>query len=558
MGGNITISPNGTVTGRTYGWTGTGGTLITAVNDGSDATYIHDGSPVGNATRITWTMATSTLPAGTAIKYVYPVIRNSQAAGNGKLSTSVWCLNPPASYSYTSPAGVWTPTSTIKDTQSLPAGAIPQSLSQAVLDELVVQLQQYPSNNAAEDHRIYKVTALVQYVDSPTVSDLAINPASGNTLTTKPGVTWGYNSTDGLAQYEYRVALWKQTDVALYTGGRAAFDADIDNAFKASFVGTDAATKTPVWVSKDANGVAGWKVSPDTSAVTDAELDGSTAYTYYVQVSSLHAGARLSHPTVGGFLDFTMALTLPTQPSAITPTWQRDFQFQTQVQVTVPSATLGAWDGRRVQVERRPVGGSATDWKLLPLGTQEAGAGAGTLTFYDTLAAPNRTLEYRTRAIYWSSLGYTAASTYRTSASVVCDYNAFVLRDPLTLNSAVVLRPQGDLKSTREEVQGTFRPLASDRPVVVSDAVLGRSWPVEVLVKDTTVEAALAALRLLQTPLIFQMDMTDRWYWVRFGSSVEETIYRQTDRVTAAKRTQNWQFQLIEVQPIPGQPQVYI
>jgi hypothetical protein len=558
MGGNLTVIPNGTVTGRTYGWTGVGGTLITAVNDANDATYINDGTPVSQATRITWTMTSSTLPAGTAIKYVYPIIRNSQAAGNMKLSTSVWCLNPPANYSYTSPAGQWSPTSTIKDTQSLPAGAIPQSLSQAVLDELVVQLQQYPSNNAAEDHRIYKVSALVQYVDSPTVSDLALNPTSGNTLTTKPGITWGYNSADALAQYEYRVALWKQTDVALFTGGRAAFDADIDNAFLTSFVGTDALVHTPIWVSKDANGVAGWKVSSDTSAVTDVELDGSTAYTYYVQVSSLHAGARLAHPTVGGFLDFTMAITLPTQPSAITPTWQRDFQFQTQVQVTVGSATLGSWTGRRVQVERRPVGGAATDWRLIPLGTQEAGAGAGTLTFYDTLAAVGRTLEYRTRAIYWSSLGYTSASTYRTSTSVVCDYNAFVLRDPLTLSSAVVVKLMGDLDASEEEIQGKFRPLASDRPVIVSDAVLGKEWQVEVLVKDTTVEAALNVLRRLQTPLIFQTDMTDRWYWVRIGPSVSEKTYRQIDRVTASKRTQSWSFSLIEVQPVPGQPQVYI
>lgn len=558
MGGSVTISPDGTIASRTFGWAGTGGTLITAVNDASDATYVNDATPTGsNSTRITWTMGTSSLPAGSAIKYVYPIIRNSQASGNMKLSTSVWCYSPPPNYSYSSPAGQWSPGAAIKDTQSLPAGSVPQSLSQAVLDQLVVQLQQYPSNNAAEDHRVYKVSALVQYVDSPTVSGLAIDPASGATLTTKPGVTWSYNSTDGLAQYEYRVALWKQSDTALFTGTRTAFDADIDNAFLTSFVGTDALVHTPIWVSKDANGVAGWKVSSDTGAVTDVELDGSTAYTYYVQASSLWASSRLAHPTTGAFLDFTMALTLPTQPSAITPTWQRDFQFQTQVQVTVPSATLGAWNGRRVQVERRLVGGSATDWKLIPLGTQEAGAGAGTLTFYDTLVAVNRQVEYRTRAIYWSTLGYTAASTYRTSASVTSDYNVFVLRDPLTLNSAVVLRWLNDLQSSQAEVQGSFRPLASDKPVIVSDAVLGQVWTVEARVKDVTTETALNALRALQTPLILQTDMTDRWYWVRFGESISRTIYRRNERTTASTREQNWTFQLVEVQPIPGQPVIY-
>lgn len=557
MGGTITIDPDSTISSRTFGWTAVGGTLITAVTDVSDATYIHDGTAVSQATRITWHLSTSTLPAGAAIKYAYPVIRNAQAAGNAKLSSSIWAFAPPAGVSYSSDAYIYTPTSTIKDTSGTPAGSVPQSVSQAVLDTLVIQTQQYPSNNAAEDHRIYKVQGKVVYVDSPTVSNLAVDPTSANTLTTKPGVTWAYNSADGLAQYEYRVALWKQADVALFTGTRTAFDADIDNAFLTSFVGTDAATKTPIWVSKDANGVAGWTVSSDVHAVTDVELDGSTAYTYYVQVSALHASARLSHPTVGGFLDFTMALTLPTQPSAITPTWQRDFQFQTQVQVTVPSATLGSWTGRRVQVERRLVGGAATDWKLIPLGTQEAGAGAGTLTFYDTLVAVNRQVEYRTRTIFWSSLGYTAASTYRTSSSVTSDYNVFVLRDPLTLNSAVVLRWLGDIQSSHEEVQGSFRPLASDKPVIVSDAILGQVWSVEARVKDVTTEAALTALRALQTPLILQTDMTDRWYWVRFGSSISKTVYRRTERATASTREQNWTFQLVEVQPVPGQPVIY-
>lgn len=555
MGGTITLVPDNYEPSRTFGWTAVGGNVVTAVNDANDATYIHDGTAVGNATRITWHLGTSALPAGSAIKYAYPVIRNSQAAGNAKLSSSIWAFAPPAGVLYGSDAYIYTPTSTIKDTSGTPAGSVPQAISQAILDTLVIQTQQYPSNNAAEDHRIYRVQGKVVYVDSPTVSNLAVDPASANTLTTKPGVTWAYNSTDGLAQYEYRVALWKQADVALFTGTRTAFDADIDNAFLTSFVGTDAATKKPVWVSKDANGVAGWKVSSDTSAATDVELDGSTAYTYYVQVSSLHAGARLAHPTVGGFLDFTMAITLPTQPSAITPTWLGQPQYHTQVVVTVPSATLGSWTGRRVQVEHR-IAGTGT-WYLLPDGTYEVGAGAGSITLYDTLANVNSSMEYRTRTIFWSSLGYTSASTYRVSSSVVCTFNKFVLRDPLTVYSAIVVKWLGDLDSTEEEVQGEFRPLASDRPVIVSDAVLGQRWRAEILVADTDVESYLNVLRGFQTPLVLQTDMGGRWYWVRIGSQISKKIYRQTNRSDAAQRSQLWSFDLVEVQPAPGQPRVF-
>jgi hypothetical protein len=558
MGGTITLAPDGTIGTLTYGWTAVGGTLITAVNDVSDATYIHDGSPSGsNNTHITWTFATSTLPAGAAVKLAYPVIRNAQATGNRKLSMSLGTYNPPDGISYQSPAKIWTPVVALADTVGSAAGAVPQSRSQGVVDLLIVSAQQTPASNFSEDHRIYKVDAKVVYVDSPLASDAALYPASANTLTTRPGVQWTYNSVDGFTQYEYRVALWKLSELTLHTGTRAGFEAAPADIFEnASFTGTDALQHSAVWRS-NGGAAKSWVVSTDTNVTPSVDLDGTSQYVYYIQVSALHVNERLAHPTSFASLDFTQAITVPTQPSAITPTWQRDFQFRTQVQVTVPAATLGSWTGRKVYVERRISGAPVTAWTLLPLGTQEVGAGAATWTFWDTLPAVNRVLEYRTRAVYWNTLGYTSTSTYRTSSTITADFVGFVLRDPLDDDSAVVFRILGDFVADQEEVQGKFRPLASQYPVIVSDAVLGKTWSVDVRVKDQITEAYIDALRAKQSPLVLQTDMTDTWYWVRIGPNVNKKTLRQADRRDATKREQIWTMTLIEVNAIPGQPQVY-
>ena len=560
MGGTIILLADGTIATKTFGWTAVGGTLITAVNDASDATCIHDGTPAAaNNTHITWTFATSTLPAGAAIKLAYANVRNSQAAGSKQLSASLGTYNPPDGISYQSPARIWNPTPAIADTAMAPAGEVPQSRSQGVVDNLIVSVQQTPASALADDHRIYRVEAKVGYVDSPLASGAALYPPSANTLSTRPGVQWTYDSVQGFTQYEYRVALWKLTDINLHSGGRAGFEAAIADIFdNATFTGTDALPHSPIWRTLNDSGTSSWKVDTFTNVTPTVDLDGTSAYVYYVQVSALHANERLFHPTSFSSLDFTQAITVPTQPSAITPTWQRDFQFRTQVAVTVPAATLGSWAGRKIYVERRISGAPTTAWTLLPLGVQEAGAGAGTLTFYDTLPAVNRVLEYRTRAVFWNTLGYTSTSTYRTSATITTDFNTFVLRDPLDDDSAVVLKLRNDLVAGQEEVQGEFEPLASDLPVIVSDSIKGRRWSVEVRVKDATTEAFIRACRAKQAPLVFQTDMTDSWYWVRIGRSLQQTILRQTGRQAAATREQIWTFELVEVNALPGQPQIYL
>lgn len=571
MGGTLAnldpnVAPN---TPPTSGWTAVGGTIQAVLADASDATYITDTTIGSGDTRVQQPLSQPSLPAGAAIKYVYGKVRASQAvtaSAGAQLRAFVYAKRPSDGGTYKTPDTRFTPQPALADYTLSAGGAVPQSKSQETIDNLWIDLLPNIGGRTTEDHRLYKMYGVVVYVDAPTASGTALNPSNANTLTTRPPITWAYSSTDALAQYEYQVAIWKLTDINLFTGGRAAFEANVNNIFVnrisgtvsgPNFTGTDAANHAAAWVSAlDTAGATAWTVSSDTQVTPTTDLDGVSAYVAYVRVSSQWQGERLVG-TQYDKLDFTQAITLPAQPSTITANWQRDFQFQTQINVTVIAETLGTWTGRRVIVERRIVGAPATAWTVIPAGTVEMGASAGTFTVYDTLAAVGRTLEYRARSVFWSSLGYEASGLRKTSASIVADFNAFVLRDPLSVGSAVVFRIQGDFEASQDEIQGVFRPLGQQYPVVISDRVLGKRWQLQIRVKDTLPEAFLDVLRSNQSQLVLQTDMQDTWYWVRFGPSMDKRILRQTDRTTASKREQTWGLELIEVQAVPGQPQVY-
>lgn len=568
MGGTLAnLDPNAApITPPTSGWTAVGGTVQAVLADASDATYIHDGTIGSGATRIQQPLSQPTLPTGAAIKYVYGKIRASQAVGTKRLTTFMRSQRPSDGVIYYTAKYTFQPTAVIQDFQITAAGAVAQSKSQETIDNLWIDTYLEGGGPFAEDHRLYKMYGVVVYVDAPTASGTALSPSNANTLTTRPPITWAYSSTDGLTQYEYQVVVWKLTDINLFTGGRAAFEANVNNIFVnrisstvngPNFTGTDAANHAATWVSAlTAAGATDWTVSNDNIVTPTTDLDGTSQYVAYVRVSSQWQGERLAGNQYDK-LDFTQTITLPAQPSTITAVWQRDFQFQTKIDVTVIAETLGSWTGRKVIVERRIVGSPATAWTVIPAGTVEMGASAGTFTVYDTLAAVGRTLEYRARSVFWISLGYEASGLRKTSASIVADFNAFVLRDPLSVGSAVVFRIQGDFEATQDEVQGVFRPLGQQFPVVISDRVLGKRWQLQIRVKDTLPEAFLDVLRSNQSQLVLQTDMQDTWFWVRFGPSMSKRILRQTDRTTASKREQTWGLELIEVQAVPGQPQVY-
>jgi hypothetical protein len=548
MGGTITLVPDGFVSSLTRGWVVVGGgTLNSAVADANDATYITDTTPGVGSTRITWTLATSALPAGSAVKYIYCNVRNSQPTGNRQLTMSIGTYNPPDGISYQSPGKVWTPVAGIADTPGTAAGTVPQARSQGVVDLLIVSVLQYPSGAFAEDHRIYRVEGKVVYVDSPTATSPALFPASANTLTTKPGLTWNFNSTDGFSQYEYRVALWKLSNVTAYPGGRSAFEAAVETVFSPTGYG---GSGIPVWTS------GGWVQSSANNITPDKDVDGSSAYVYYVQVSALHSNARLSHPTSMGVLDFTQAITIPTVPTSVTPTWVGATSWIGSISVVYPTQTLGAWTGRRLIVQARDSGStSEAAWRTLPQGTAEIGAGSGTVVFSDPLIYAGQSKTYRVKTLLYStSTGYSSGSAWVTSSNITGVYDRFVLRDPYDALSATECRILGDLEAQVEEIQGSFRPLGSPYPVVVSDTILGRRWNVEVLVKTALLATKLDQLRETLDTLVLHSDMAFKWYWVRIGPQVQKRMIRQPGRVTEGTRSEIWQMELIEVSAPVNQP----
>jgi hypothetical protein len=548
MGGTLTLDPDNTYPSLTFGWVAVGGPdLDGAVADGLDTTYVTDSTPGAANTRISWSLSTAALPAGSAINYSYPVIRNSQPTGNRQLTMSMGTYYPPDGISYQSPGKVWTPTASIVDTSGAAAGAVPQSRSQGVVDLLFISVLQYPSSAFAEDHRIYKVQGKVVYVSAPTPASPALYPPSANTLTTRPGLQWGLNSPDSLAQYEYRAALWKLSDVTAYAGGRAAFEAAVETVFSpAGYTG-----HAPKWTS------GGWVKSSANNVTPDVDLDGTSQYVWYVQTSALWANERLAHPTTMGILDFTQAITIPAVPTSVTPTWLGAGSWAGSVSVPYPAQALGSWTGRQLILQAKDAGAvDESAWRTLPGGVREIGAGSGTAVFNDPYVYSGQSKTYRAKTLlYKNPEGYSSGSAWVTSANITGSYSVFVLRDPNDNLSTTEFRILGDLEAQHDEVQGSFRPLGSEFPVVISDSITGRRWSLEVLVKTKLQGIMLENLREARTPLVLHTDMAFLWYWVRFGPSVSKRTIRQPGRASDNPgRTEIWRVELIEVAAPAGQP----
>jgi hypothetical protein len=547
MGGTVDIFPNAVVTPPTAGWVATGGTTVTAVTDASDASYISDTTPGSTATKIQWTLTDTALATGAAVKYAYPMVRYSQAAGTTALAGYLTAATARGTYS--SPRGRFTPSSSIQENNLPTGGAVPQATSQEMVNNAKLTIEQYLNTKVADDHRVYRAWMRIQYVDSPTASAVALVPSNANTLTTRPAATWAYDSVDGLAQYEYRVALWKLSDINLFPGGRTGFETDPDPyVFGSGFLGTDSQMHYPKWTS------GGWVKSADTQVQPDKDIDGSSAYVYYVQVSALHAGERLAHPFQFGSLDFTQSITIPTVPTSVTPTWASS-TWTGSISVVYPAQTLGSWNGRRLIVQARDSGSTdESSWRTLPQGTSEIGAGSGTIAFSDPYIYAGQSKTYRAMTLLYTTTGYSSGSAWVTSSNIVGVYDRFVLRDPYDWASATECKILGDFQASHDEIQGSFRPLGSRFPVVVSDALIGRRWNVEVLVRTQAISVKLDTLREAMTPLVLHSDMPFQWYWVRIGPQVQKRLIRQPGRVTESTRSQIWQMELIEVAPPPNQP----
>lgn len=593
MAGVITVVPDETL--QTAGWSNVGGaaTYQAALSDASDTTYVTDTTQATTDTFLEVGLSPVTLPDGAAVKSVVPKVRASLVTGVKKLEGWVYRDGGQLGRTiYESPASQFQPGTTIKDYVLAAAGELNQkgdgylddATTQDIINQLTFKLRLAGGGRANDDHRVYRMSADVNYIDAPLASAVALVDVNDVTKTTKPRFRWTYSSDDGLPQYAYRTIVWALADINLFTGGRAAFEADPKNIWGndtgdtnfsgATFTGTDGLSKTPkAWNLDPEYGtyMSAWSPSPDAAWTPTQDLAGTGTYVLYVQVAALFAGnvlARKVGAASYATFDFTMNLTPPAAPSAITGVWQYPkaaapnnvTKYATKVTVTVPAQALAGFAGRRVQVEHRlsPTGSPAPSdqtWRILPVGTQEAGTNAGTFTFYDTLVPPGAKMEYRARAILYDAT-YQLPGAYTTLGSVVTAvFDAFVLRDPLDAQGgATVLLLEGDFTYSESEAMGAFRALGADRPTFVSDRLTGKTFPLRARLPDQPQANTFDAIRDARKTLLLQTDMEGTWYWVRFLEDVETTIVRQINRKASLKRNQYRDFQLAETYPVSGQP----
>lgn len=573
--GSVIVNPNTNVASVDFVAVGAGD-IASALSDVSDATYTTDTGTTAYAKGFAVQFSAALLPDGAAIASVTPKIRASQAVTSSvtdglTVTTSLYKVDGTVA-SKPAIANIM-PKAAITDITGPVLGAFNgptyDDSARFVAERVRVTVStQTPTSTAANDHRVYKVTATIEYVEAPVASSLAI--VSGDlTTSTRPRHTYTYTSPSAIPQYEIQAATWLVSDLASYPGGQAQFELEPEAPFRDALgIGKPSfgSKSAYAWTLNSDTGLLGWQRTTATGWTPAQDLPNTGAMKTYFRVAGTYAGERLYKRDSLSSVAFTMAAPAPPTPTSITPVWQypgatapnQNSLYRTKVDVAYPVATLGAWSGRRLQVEHLIDDGSGrTDWQILPLGTKEIGATAGTATFYDTLASPNRSMKYRARSIFWSSaITNTVSGAYVTQATnTPTPFDNFVLRNPLDETSTVVLRIQGDLSEDVLEYVGQSRGLGAPYPTFISDVIGGKVWPIQALTPDEATWTAFKALRALRSTLVFQQDMDGHVSWVRFGEKVSPKLLRSISRRTATTRARLVDFELVETFAILGQPQ---
>jgi hypothetical protein len=535
----------------TSGWTRTGGTDFgNALQDGSDASYVHDGTMGSSDTLLRMPLADPgvSLPDGYALKYMTGFVRASQASGNKSLQARVTstyvktnAFGDRMTVLYASPWTTVTPTPSIANFQNWYGPEVPQSITRELCNNAVYEVRLWGGGKLAEDHRVYELYAQPTLVQAPAAADLAFVDAAAPNSDTRPNVAWGVDSPDSVPQYEYRMAVWPLASVTGFPGGRTAFEAN---------------PNANVFVPSGPLAFTDWTQATDPTAEPGADLPATGAVVFYVQISGLHAGERLWRNSFAS-LDVTLARTVPSAPTSVVPD-QDEPNFLNSITVNFPAQSLSGWSGRRVVVQRKYDWEDASAWRTLMTGTEDLGTNAlaGNVELYDTIINHGRVHQYRARVeLYNNTSGFSSASSWTAgSPDITVQLDTFVLRDPLDPWLPVPMRVQGDLEWQAPSVQGEFRPLGDSRVVKVFDSVLGKKFNLEFVVPYGWGIDDLDWLRLSQRTLVLLTDMTDHWYWVTLDADATGKIIRQTNRRTESKRANSHQVTLTEAFPPYGQP----
>jgi hypothetical protein len=581
----VTINPASVVSDN-VGWVNTGGAASkqAAVSDASDATYIAK-TGATFVSSITFGLGASSLPDGAGLVSIAATARAQVAGGSTSipLQLTVNALKFDGSNALSGSGNQSLSPGAFADLQLASVGSyngqatgdLPKDVADRV--QLVVTKMVDGAGGAASLN-VAKLSAVVSYVRAPTPTSQSI---SGVTTTTRPTLSWTITDTDSIGQYAHQAVVWATADQANFPGGQAAMEANPDYLYGltptggqpsppagVTALGSDAqgpyftvsgtTYQAKGWTRDASSGLPGWKLASTGSWNPDQDLPISGSMKAYNRLAALHASSLLFVRGTAGYAatSFTMAVTPPNAATSITPVWQypgasspnNTSDYRMKLDVVLPSDTIS----RRVKVERQVAG--TNKWALLPVGAiVTQGTGAATLTFYDTAASPNKSMQYRvTTGVV---VGEVWGTPVLSGTSPTATFDQLVLRDPtVTSGALVVLRVLGDLELSAPEVLGFTRGLGASLPVAVSDAIVGDTIQAEVYLPSEADYQSLKALRAKRATLLLQGDMPGWYRWVRLGEDWGETILRSAGRKVDATRARRLRLAMVETWPIAGQP----
>lgn len=434
-----TVRPNATASGSTlYTITGGSGSLNAALSDDSDATYISKTSSITGQASAILDFGTTTISASQRVKQVRIRARCSTPTTSGKLNIYLGSRVDNQNYFLSALAvrgqNASPTTFTGPYYTSAPNG---QSWSQASINGLRAKVTEY--KETTDIGRFYELYIDVDVAAQPTVTVSA--PTGTITTTSAPDVTWAYADTDNETQAFYEIKVFSSTQY-----GAGGFSPD---------------TSTSTWES-------GEIASSDSSAVVGDLLLPAT-YRAYVRVAkSINGEPFWSN---WQYSQFTISYTPPTIPT-MNVSWS---STEGKATFTLTGAALsGGYVSQYYDIHRSDnagvvYAGIRDGENLIPNVSYVA-------TAVDYEAPRTITAYYRCRAVAIDSSSNEFSSNWGTVQQVLITNDEtwwFKAVEEPTLNKGSI-RVLKELDVQILEPNTVFRPLGSDRPIVVAGPIQGQ------------------------------------------------------------------------------------
>ena len=431
-----TVLPNGTVDGAgNFDIAGGSATVHAALSDASDSTYISKKSSITGTASTLLDFGTTTITATQKVKRVRVRARIYTPNATGKMNINLGSRISGSNYFFSalSVRGAYTSAKTLTGAwQSYsPDGS---AWTQAAINNLRAKVTEY--NDSTDVGRTYELYIDVDIVSQPSAT--VTSPTGTISANTNPDITWTFTDSDGESQTTY--------------------DAKIFTAAQYGAGGFNPTTSTATWSS-------GIVASTDTT-IGSSELLLSGTYRAYVRLAKTTSGSLFFSDWA--YNGFTISVTPPTTPT-LAASWD---EVTGKTTLTVTGAST-AYVSQYFEIHRSDDAGIIYDQlrnaaNLTPSGTYVA-------TAYDYEAARGVIAYYRARAVgidansnefptAWSTVVQVFTSSDETWWFKAIDNPA------LNLGSVRVLK---DIDVNIQEPNTIFRPLGSNRPVVIAGPIQG-------------------------------------------------------------------------------------